>query len=140
MLYIWHIERIIEEILEKHSLPITYEANNQLSAPMSFNVSNNTLSFNYLEVNGFLSKIKGNESKEDIVKIIICHEIGYYLTFQKHRHDLRTLMYGEDEEVAELQEIIETNAWDYGRALVPEELVSSYDDVRDLNRQLVKGL
>ncbi|MGP4060550.1 hypothetical protein [Halobacillus sp. H74] len=87
-----------------------------------------------------MSKIKINESADDIVKIIVCHEIGYYLTFKKHKHDLKTLMYGEDEEIAELKAVIERNAWNYGRGLVPDNLLDSYDKVRELDDSLLQGL
>ncbi|QAS52215.1 hypothetical protein [Halobacillus litoralis] len=140
MLYIWHIEKIIKNIMQEHNLNINYEANNNLPTPMSFNISTNTLNFNYLQVNGYMSKIKINESADDFVKIIVCHEIGYYLTFKKHKHDLKTLMYGEDEEIAELKAVIERNAWNYGRGLVPDNLVDSYDKVRELDDSLLQGL
>ncbi|MFG6115521.1 hypothetical protein ACGTN9_10045 [Halobacillus sp. MO56] len=140
MLYIWNIEEIIKDTLQEHDLDINYEANKNLPAPMSYNVSTNTISFNYLEVNGYISKIKIKETEENFVKIMLCHEIGYYLTFKKHKHDLRTLMYGEDDEIAELKSEIETNAWEYGRKLVPVNLLESYDKVRELNGMLIKGL
>ncbi|UOQ46558.1 hypothetical protein MUN89_21100 [Halobacillus salinarum] len=140
MLYIWNIETIIDEIVQKHNLDITYEINNKLTAPMSFNVSTNTLTFNYLQVNGYISKIKVKETEENLVKIIVFHELGYYLTFKKHKHDLKTLRYGEDDEVEALQAEIERNAWDYGRTLVPEELVNAFDRVRDQDRMLLQGL
>ncbi|GGC98163.1 hypothetical protein GCM10007216_31170 [Thalassobacillus devorans] len=140
MLYIWDIETIIEQTKNENQLDIHSEANNQLSSPMSFNVSTNTLTFNYLEVNGYISKMKIKESDENLVKIMIYHELGYYLTFKKHKHDLRTLMYGEDEEVEALKNEIETNAWEYGRTLAPEELLDSYDKVRELDARLLKGL
>ncbi|WP_369793212.1 hypothetical protein [Halobacillus sp. BBL2006] len=140
MLYIWNIEKIIDNILQEHKLDINFEINNNLNAPMSFNVSTNTISFNYLQVNGYMSKIKIKETEENLVKIIVFHEIGYYLTFKKHRHDLRTLMYGEDKEVEALQSEIEKNAWEYGRTLVPEELIESYDQVREQDSMLLQGL
>ncbi|SEA90717.1 hypothetical protein SAMN05421743_11062 [Thalassobacillus cyri] len=140
MLYIWDIEEIIKNTLQEHNLDINYEANNNLPAPMSYNVSTNTISFNYLEVNGYISKIKIKETDENFVKIMLCHEIGYYHTFKKHKHDLRTLKYGEDDEIAELKSEIETNAWEYGRTLVPVNLQESYDKVRELNEMLIKGL
>ncbi|WP_173917615.1 hypothetical protein [Halobacillus sp. Marseille-Q1614] len=142
MLYIWHIEKIIQDTLEKHNLIkyIKYEANNKLPAPMSFNVSYNTITFNYLEVNGYMSKIKIKEAKENFVKIMVYHEIGYFLTFRKHSHDLRTLMYGEDKEVEALKSKIEDNAWEYGRTLVPEDLLDLYDRVREQDKMLIKGL
>ncbi|MFG6120351.1 MULTISPECIES: hypothetical protein [Thalassobacillus] len=140
MLYIWDIETIIEQTKNENQLDIHSEANNRLSAPMSFNVSTNTLTFNYLEVNGYISKMKIKESDENLVKIMLYHELGYYLTFKKHKHDIRTLMYGEDEEVEALKNEIETNAWEYGRTLAPEELLDSYDKVRELDARLIKGL
>nr|WP_082235363.1 hypothetical protein [Halobacillus massiliensis] len=142
MLYIWHIEKIIQDTLEKHKLSkyIKYEANNALPSPMSFNISYNTITFNYLEVNGYMSKIKVKETEENFVKIMIYHEIGYFLTFRKHSHDLRTLMYGEDDEVEALKTEIEANAWEYGRTMVPEELLESYDQVREKDKMLIKGL
>ncbi|WP_079529362.1 hypothetical protein [Halobacillus hunanensis] len=140
MLYIWDIEKIIRNTLQEHNLPINYEFNNDLPTPMNFNVSTNTIKFHYLQINGYLSKIKLKETDEDLVKIILYHEIGYYLTFRKHKHDLKTLMYGEEEEIAALQSEIETNAWEYGRALVPEQLVESYDKVRELDSVLIEGL
>jgi hypothetical protein len=140
MLYIWNIEKIIQKTLEELQLNIGFEFNNNLPAPMSYNVSTNTVNFNYLQINGYMSKIRVNETEEDFVKIILYHEIGYYLTFKKHKHDLRTLMYGEDEEISELKSIIEANAWDYGRSLVPDRLLDSYDYVREQDEQLLQGL
>lgn len=140
MLYIWKIEEIIQQTISDHQLDISWAADNQLKAPMSFNVSNNTLTFNYLEVNGFMSKAQLGIAKEEYVQLMVCHELGYYLTFKKHKHDLRTLMYGEDEEIAELKAVIETNAWDYGRTLVSEPLKQAYDQLREQNKQLLRGL
>ncbi|MCM3587291.1 hypothetical protein M3182_16255 [Mesobacillus maritimus] len=134
MLYIRDIEKIIQDTLLEANLKLNYEINNDLQAPMSFNVSTNTIKFNYIQVNGFLSRVKVKETKENLVKILVYHEIGYYLDYKKNRYDLRTLMYGEDEEIKQLTAQIETNAWDYGRTLVPEELIDSYDQVRDLEK------
>ena len=140
MLYIWNIEKIIQNTLQEHQLDINYEFNNKLPAPMSYNVSTNTINFNYLQINGYMGKIKVKETEENIVKIILYHEIGYYMTFKKHKHDLRTLMYGEDEEIAALKSEIEQNAWDYGRRIVPDSLTSSFDKIREMDRELIKGL
>lgn len=140
MLYIWDIEKIIKNTLQEHNLDINYEFNNDLSTPMNYNVSTNTIKFHYLQINGYISKIKWKETDENFVKIILYHEIGYYLTFKKHKHDLKTLMYGEDEEIAALKSEIETNAWEYGRTMVPEQLVNSYDRVRELDGMLIEGL
>lgn len=106
---------------------------------MSYNVSTNTIKFNYLQVNSYISKIRMKEPDETVVKIILYHVIGYYLDFKKNKHDLRTLKYGEDHEIAELKKLIETNAWEYGRKLVPDELLPSYDQVRELDKALVNG-
>ncbi|MFC0525852.1 hypothetical protein ACFFGV_19945 [Pontibacillus salicampi] len=140
MLYIWHIEKIIEQTLQKHHLQIEYQFSNNLSAPMSYNVSTNTITFNYLEVNGYISKMKIRDSDEHLVRSMLYHEIGYYLTFKKHKHDLRTLMYGEEEEVEALKAEIERNAWDYGRTLVPDTLIETYDKMRERDRVLLDGL
>jgi hypothetical protein len=139
MLYIRNIEKIIEENLDQHKLDINYEINNKLNVPMSYNVSTNTIKFNYLQVNGYINKIRMKETDENVVKIILYHVIGYYLDFKKNKHDLRTLKYGEDHEIAKLKMEIETNAWVYGRTLVPEQLLHSYDQVRELDRDLVHG-
>jgi len=139
MLYIWDIEKIIENTLREHNLNINYEFNNTLHAPMSYNVSTNTIKFNYLQVNGYLAKInfKIKETDENLIKIIIYHEIGYYLDFKKNKHDLRTLKYGEEEEIEQLKTKIETNAWEYGRKLVPKHLQKAYDQVRVLDKMLL---
>ncbi|HWO95749.1 MAG TPA: hypothetical protein VNM45_05315 [Bacillus sp. (in: firmicutes)] len=141
MLYIWDIEKIIKNTLLEHNLDINYECNNNLAAPMSYNVSTNTIKFNYLEINGYKAKInyKIKETDENFVKIILYHEIGYYLDFKKNKHDLRILMYGDDEEKQQLMSEIETNAWEYGRTLVPAQLLKSYDEVRELDRILIKS-
>lgn len=139
MLYIWKIEEIINSTLEEHNLDINYEINNKLTVPMSFNVSTKTIKFNYLQVNGYISKIRIKETAENVVKIILYHAIGYYLDFKKNKHDLRTLMYGEDWEIEKLKTQIETNAWEFGRKLVPEPLLQSYDLVRKLDKTLVNG-
>jgi hypothetical protein len=141
MLYIWDIEKIIENTLHDHKLNIDYEINNKIPAPMSFNVSTNTIKFNYLQVNGYIANInfKIKETDEDCVKIILYHQLGYYLDFKKNKHDLRIIKYGEDDEKAELLATIEMNAWDYGRTLVPEKLVNSYDKVRELDKMLLKS-
>jgi hypothetical protein len=139
MLYIRNIEKIIEETLDEHQLDINYEINNKLKVPMSYNVSTNTIKFNYLEVNGYINKVRIQKTDENFVKIILYHVIGYYLDFKKNKHDLRTLTYGEDYEIAKLKLQIETNAWVYGRTLVPEPLIDSYDKVRELDQHLVHG-
>lgn len=139
MLYIWHIEKIINDTLDKHNLNINYEFNNKLTVPMSYNVSTNTIKFNYLQVNGYINKIRIKEKDEDFVRIILYHVIGYYLDFKKNKHDLRTLLYGEDEEIEKLKSEIETNAWEFGRTLFPEQLLQSYDKVRELDKALIKG-
>ncbi|MDN3019601.1 hypothetical protein PH210_25890 [Paenibacillus sp. BSR1-1] len=140
MLYIWDIEKIIENTLREHNLKINYEFNNNLPAPMSYNVSTNTIKFNYIQVNGYLAKInfKIKETDENLIKIILYHEIGYYLDFKKNKHDLRILKYGEDEEIEQLKTKIETNAWEYGRTMVPEQLVKAYDQVRELDKLMLK--
>ncbi|MBT2737212.1 hypothetical protein [Bacillus sp. ISL-7] len=139
MLYIRNIEKIIKDTLDLHHLNIDYEINNNLTVPMSYNVSTNTIKFNYLQVNGYINKIRIKEIDENFVRIILYHVIGYYLDFKKNKHDLRILMYGEDEEIEKLKSEIETNAWEYGRTLVPEQLLLSYDKVRELDKTLIKG-
>ena len=54
MLYIRDIEKIINNTLNEHNLDINYEFNNNLTVPMSYNVSTNTIKFNYLQVNGYI--------------------------------------------------------------------------------------
>ncbi|MGG1485430.1 hypothetical protein ABEI56_15425 [Peribacillus castrilensis] len=137
MLYIRDIEKIINNTLNEHNLDIIYEFDNNLSAPMSYNVSTNTIKFNYLQVNGYKGKIRIKETEEDFVKIILYRMIGYYLDFKKNKHDLRILMYGHEEEKEKLKSEIETNAWDYGRTLIPEQLLESYDKVRELDKMLI---
>ncbi|MCP1491014.1 MULTISPECIES: hypothetical protein [Peribacillus] len=137
MLYISDIEKIIKNTLNEHNLDIIYEFDNNLSAPMSYNVSTNTIKFNYLQVNGYKGKIRIKETEEDFVKIILYRMIGYYLDFKKNKHDLRILMYGHEEEKEKLKSEIETNAWDYGRTLIPEQLLESYDKVRELDKMLI---
>jgi hypothetical protein len=139
MLYTWNIEKIIKDTLDKHNLNINYEFNNNLSVPMSYNVSTNTIKFNYLLVNGYISNIRIKETDENFVKIILYHEIGHYLDFKKNKHDLRILMYGDEEEIEKLKSEIETNAWEYGRTLIPEQLLQLYDKVRELDKALIKG-
>jgi hypothetical protein len=140
MLKIWNIEKIIDDTLAQHNLTmINYEFNNKLTVPMSFNVSTNTIKFDYLQVNGYISKIRIKESDEDFVRLILYHVIGYYLDFKKNKHDLRTLMYGEDDEIEKLKAEIERNAWEFGRTLVPKRLLESYDKVRELDKTLIKG-
>jgi hypothetical protein len=103
---------------------------------MSYNVSTNTIKFNYLKVNGYIAKInfKIKETNENLVKLMLYHEIGYYLDFKKNKHDIRTLMYGEDDEKEQLMAEIEKNSWDYGRGIVPEHLVNAYDQYRELDK------
>ncbi|MEF2094591.1 hypothetical protein V3595_07930 [Bacillus sp. CFBP9009] len=137
MLYISDIEKIIKNTLNEHNLDIIYEFDNNLSAPMSYNVSTNTIKFNYLQVNGYKGKIRIKETEEDFVKIILYRMIGYYLDFKKNKHDLRILMYGHEEEKEKLKFEIETNAWDYGRTLIPEQLLESYDKVRELDKMQI---
>ncbi|PLS02484.1 hypothetical protein [Neobacillus cucumis] len=141
MLYIWDIEEIIKATLQEHKLDINYELNNKLPAPMSYNVSTNTIKFNYLQINGYIANInfKIKETDEDCVKIILFHQLGYYLDFKKNKHDLRTLKYGEDFEKEQLLAEIERNSWEYGRTLVPERLKKSYDKVRSIDKMLLKN-
>ncbi|WP_349632578.1 hypothetical protein [Neobacillus sp. SuZ13] len=140
MLYIRDIERIIENTLEEHKITIDYVFNNTLPAPMSFNVSTNTLKFNYLQINGYIANInfKIKATDEDCVKLILYRQLGYHLVFKNNKHDLRVLKYFEDDEKAEFLAKIENNAWDLGRTLVPERLVNSYDQIREIDKTLLK--
>ena len=141
LLYIWDIEEIIKNTLQEHKLDINYELNNKLPAPMSYNVSTNTIKFNYLQINGYIANInfKIKETDEDCVKLILFHQLGYFLDFKKNKHDLRTLKYGEDEEKEQLLALIERNSWDYGRTFVPDKLLKSYDKVRTIDKMLLKN-
>lgn len=141
LLYIWDIEEIIKNTLQEHKLNINYELNNKLPAPMSYNVSTNTIKFNYLQINGYIANInfKIKETNEDCVKLILFHQLGYFLDFKKNKHDLRTLKYGEDEEKEQLLALIERNSWEYGRTFVPEKLLKSYDKVRSIDSMLLKN-
>ncbi|WP_338088311.1 hypothetical protein [Neobacillus citreus] len=140
MLYIWDIEEIISNTLEEHKLDINYEMNNKLPAPMSYNVSTNTIKFNYLQINGYIANInfKIKQTDEDCVKLILYRQLGYYLDFKKNKHDLRTIHYGGDEEKVQLLSQIERTSWEYGRTLVPEKLLISYDQVREIDKMLIK--
>jgi len=141
MLYIWDIEKIIKHTLSELKLDINYESNNKIPAPMSYNVSTNTIKFNYLQINGYVANInfKIKETDEDCVKLILFHQLGYYVDFKKNKHDLRTIKYGEDDEKEQLLALIERNSWEYGRTLVPEKLVNSYDKVRSIDKFLIKN-
>jgi len=141
MLYIWDIEKIIKHTLSELKLDINYESNNKIPAPMSYNVSTNTIKFNYLQINGYVANInfKIKEKDEDCVKLILFHQLGYYVDFKKNKHDLRTIKYGEDDEKEQLLALIERNSWEYGRTLVPEKLVNSYDKVRSIDKFLIKN-
>ncbi|MBM7095081.1 MULTISPECIES: hypothetical protein [Alteribacter] len=136
MLYIWHIEEIIKDTLDKHELLINFESNNDLETPMSYNKSTDTIKFNYLQMNGYHAKMTraAKVSEEDLVRITLYHQIGYHLDFKHKFYDLRILMYGEDKEQEVLRAKIDGNAWERGRTLVPEELLSSYDKVRELEQ------
>ncbi|AMM92749.1 hypothetical protein QUF81_18540 [Peribacillus simplex] len=137
MIYISDIEKIINNTLNENNLDIVYEFDINLSAPMSYNVSTNTIKFNYLQVNGYKGKIRIKVTEEDFVKIILYRMLGYYLDFKKNKHDLRILMYGHEEEKEKLKSEIETNAWEYGRTLIPEQLLESYDKIRELDKMLI---
>jgi len=141
MLYIRDIEQIIENTLQEHKFNIDYEINNKLPAPMSYNVSTNTIKFNYLQVNGYIANInfKIKETDEDCVKLILYRQLGYYLDFRDNKHGLRVLKYFEDEKRAEILSRIEMNAWEYGRTLVPDKLLNSYDKVREIDKMLIKS-
>ena len=105
MLYSWDIEKIIHNTLAELDLNIHYEFDNDLLSPMSYNVSTNTIKFNYLKVNGFISiiNIHLKETTENYVKIILYHVIGYYLDFKKNKHDVRILIYGHEDEKEQLK-------------------------------------
>ncbi len=135
MLYIWNIENIMKETLEKLNIDINFEFDNKLKAPMSFNISTNTIKFDYLQINGYKAKLnnKIRESDENFVKLILFHEIGYYLDFKKNKHDLRILMYGGEDEKKILMRQIEKNAWVFGRTVVPDYLLEAYDKMRELD-------
>jgi hypothetical protein len=47
-------------------------------------------------------------------------------------------MYGEEEEKEQLLAEIEENSWVYGRTLVPQYLLKAYDQVRELDKLLLK--
>ena len=141
MLYIWDIEKIIKNILQELKLNhIKVEFSKELTTPMSYNVSTKTIKFNYIQINGYNAKInfKVKETDENFVKIILYHELGYYLEFRRNPRVLRTLIYGEEKEKEQLLAEIEENAWVYGRTLVPVYLINAYDQVRELDKLLLK--
>ncbi|ALC91543.1 hypothetical protein AM500_18455 [Bacillus sp. FJAT-18017] len=140
MLYIWDIEKIIYETLQEHRLNINVEFSNKLTAPISYNASSNTIKFNYIQINGYNAKInfKIKETDENFVKIILYRELGYYLAFRKNPQVLRILIYGGEDEKVELLAEIEEDSWKFGRTLVPENLVKAYDQVRELDKYLIK--
>src|SRR6478672_13876702 len=140
MLYIWNIEKIITNTLQDLKLNINVEFSDKLTAPMSYNVSTNTIKFNYIQINGYNAKInfKIKETDENFVKIILYHELGYYLEFRRNPRVLRTLIYGEEKEKEQLLAEIEENSWVYGRTLVPKYLINAYDQVRELDKLLFK--
>ena len=115
MLQIWDVEEIIKNILKELKLEhIKVEFSDQLTAPMSYNVSTKTIKFNYIQINGYNAKInfKVRETDENFVKIILYHVLGYYLEFRRNTRVLRTFIYGEEEEKEQLLAEIEENAWD----------------------------
>ncbi|OIK15913.1 hypothetical protein BIV60_07260 [Bacillus sp. MUM 116] len=140
MLYMWNIEKIIKSILQELKLNINVESSDKLTAPMSYNVSTNTIKFNYLQINGYNGRInfKIKETDENFVKLILYLQLGYYLEFRKNTRVLKTLIYGEEKEKEQLLAEIEENAWEYGRTLVPEYLLKAYDQVRELDKLLLK--
>ncbi|MED3561394.1 hypothetical protein [Bacillus xiapuensis] len=140
MLYMWNIEEIIKSILQELKLNINVESSDKLTVPMSYNVSTNTIKFNYLQINGYNGKInfKIKETDENFVKLILYLQLGYYLEFRKNTRVLKTLIYGEEKEKEQLLAEIEENAWEYGRTLVPEYLLKAYDQVRELDKLLLK--
>jgi hypothetical protein len=141
MLYIWDIEKIIKNILQELKLNhLKVEFSKELTAPMSYNVSTKTIKFNYIQINGYNAKInfKVKETDENFVKIILYHELGYYLEFRRNPRVLRTLIYGGEEEKEQILAEIEENSWVYGRTLVPEYLLKAYDQVRELDKLLFK--
>ena len=140
MLYIWDIEMIIKNTLQGLKLNINVEFSDKLKAPMIYNVSTNTIKFNYIQINGYNAKInfKIRETDENFVKIIIFHQLGYYLEFRKNTRVLKTLIYGKEEEKKQLLAEIEENAWELGRSLVPEYLLKAYDQVREMDKLLLK--
>jgi hypothetical protein len=140
MLYIWDIEMIIKNTLQGLKLNINVEFSDKLKAPMIYNVSTNTIKFNYIQINGYNAKInfKIRETDENFVKVILYHVLGYYLEFRKNTRVMKTLIYGKKEEKEQLLAEIEENAWELGRSLVPEYLLKSYDQVREMDKLLLK--
>jgi predicted SprT family Zn-dependent metalloprotease len=140
MLYIWDIEKIIKHTLKELRLNINVEFSDKVTEPMIYNASTNTIKFNYIQINGYNAKLnfKIRETDENFVKIILYHELGYYLEFRKNPRVLKTLIYGKEEEKKQFLEEIEENAWELGRTLVPENLLKAYDQVRELDKLLLK--
>lgn len=140
MLYIWDIEKIIKNTLQELRLNMKVEFSDKLTEPMIYNGSTNTIKFNYIQINGYNAKLnfKIRETDENFVKIILYHELGYYLEFRKNPRVLKTLIYGKEEEKKQFLAEIEENAWELGRTLVPENLLQAYDQVRELDKLLLK--
>ncbi|MGG3471451.1 hypothetical protein ABES02_28785 [Neobacillus pocheonensis] len=140
MLFIWDIEKIITDTLKELKLKINVEFSDKLTSPMSYNVSTNTIKFNYIQINGYNAKInfKVKETDENFAKIILYHQLGYYLEFRKNPLVLKTLIYGKEEEKKQLLVEVEENAWEHGRTFVPVQLLRAYDQVRELDKLLLK--
>jgi hypothetical protein len=106
-----------------------------LTKAMKYNVTNNTIKFNHMQINGYKTRTNLNISDEEFALIILYHEMGHYLDFKENKYNFDQSKWTQEEKRLFMQER-EINAWKYGRTLVSNELLKLYDKIQTLDKRL----
>jgi len=124
------------EFLLKNNLFINVETHSERKV-MSYNYNNNTIKIN-LEM---LEEIKDGYlyylSEDEIITVMLCHEIGHYLEFKNNKELPSQFQYymfdSTREEYIEFILEREKVAWENGKQYVPKDLLEEYDRVNERN-------
>lgn len=92
---------------------------------MRYKYPENVLLYNIRSIKNLKDKALTSLTTKDVVVIVLCHEIGHYVSLNK----IKNYYYAMDKKTIEIEEF---RAWLYGIKYVPESLVSKYKILRDV--------
>lgn len=76
-------------------------------------------------------------SFKELILMGLCHELGHHLHFENDKERLQEMMnnidYTNKKEVRKWRIFTERKAWEFGRDIVPSELIEKFDEYNLLN-------
>lgn len=92
---------------------------------MAYNYETNT--FKYSERLSLKESEEFDIETERFVILLTYHELGHYLDFQSNPYKVQYI--NDHKKQLELEE----GAWDYGKTIIPDELIEDFDRINSQN-------